>query len=154
VVLSSRSPEETEAIGRRVASLVGPGDIVCLFGSLGAGKTTFVRGLHHGMGCRGRVRSPSFMTLLEYPGPLPLYHFDLYRYEAAGIGFLDEFAEWLGGDGVAVVEWADRFTGAAPAPRLEVRFAELPEGRRLTFTADDGEWASRLTRLGDGAGAG
>ena len=129
------------------AAIVGAGDIVYLIGPLGAGKTTFVRGLHQGLGCDGRVRSPSFTTLIEYAGPRPLYHFDLYRYEAAGAGFLDEFAEWLEGEGVAVVEWADRLEAGGLDTHLDVCFEERSDGRRLTFTATGGRWAAPLERL-------
>jgi len=143
-----RSPEETIALGRRVGALLVAGDLVCLYGDLGAGKTTFVTGVHAGLGCRGRVRSPSFTTLTEYPGPVSLHHFDLYRYEKAGAGFLAEFDEWLNGTGVCVVEWAERFGEEAPQPRLDVRFSFRDEGRAAELRAVSGSWRERLRGAG------
>ncbi len=157
VILSTGSPGETEAAGRELGAILKSRDVVYLIGPLGAGKTTFVRGIHQGMTCGGRVRSPSFLTLIEYAGPVPLYHFDLYRYEVAGEGFLEEFAEWLESEGVAVVEWADRLDPGYEIDHIEVRFedvdAEHAEQRQLTFAGVGDEWASRLTRLADGLGA-
>jgi tRNA threonylcarbamoyladenosine biosynthesis protein TsaE len=143
-----RSPEETIALGRRVGALLVAGDLVCLYGDLGAGKTTFVAGVHEGLGCRGRVRSPSFTTLTEYPGPVPLHHFDLYRYEAAGAGFFAEFDEWLNGPGASVVEWADRFGNDAPEPRLDVLFSFCEEGRAVELRAVGEKWARRAGNAG------
>ncbi len=148
--LSSRTPGETERIGYRLAAIVRPPDLLCLRGSLGAGKTTLVRGLHRGMGCSGRVRSPSFLTLVEYHGRIPLYHFDLYRYEAAGAAFFDEFADWLDGDGVSVVEWADRFGDACPLPHLEIHITEVDAGRGLVLSGVGGDWPGRLAGLDPG----
>ena len=125
VILSTGSPGETEAAGRELGAILKSRDVVYLIGPLGAGKTTFVRGIHQGMTCGGRVRSPSFLTLIEYAGPVPLYHFDLYRYEVAGEGFLEEFAEWLESEGVAVVEWADRLDPGYEIDHIEVRFEDF-----------------------------
>jgi tRNA threonylcarbamoyladenosine biosynthesis protein TsaE len=145
VVLAAHTSEEMEVIGRRLATILRRGDLVCLYGALGSGKTTFVRGVHRGLGCGGRVRSPSFATLLVYPGTPPLHHFDLYRYEAAGPGFLDEFGEWLPGDGVGIVEWADRLGGWAPDPRLDVRIQEgASDDRTVTVAAVGADWDARL----------
>jgi tRNA threonylcarbamoyladenosine biosynthesis protein TsaE len=152
VVLAARTSEEMEAIGQGLAAVLRRGDMVCLYGVLGSGKTTFVRGVHRGLGCGGRVRSPSFATLLVYAGTPPLYHFDLYRYEAAGPGFLDEFAEWFPGDGVGIVEWADRLGGWTPDPRLDVRIEEVASGDRTVTVAGVGaDWSDRLTGIRGGA---
>ena len=81
-LLVSRSPEETEEIGRRLAARLGAGDVLALTGEIGAGKTTFVRGLADGLGVpAGSVASPSFVLVREYRGRLPLYHADLFRLE-------------------------------------------------------------------------
>lgn len=138
------SPEGTEALGRSLAPRLRAGDVLLAFGDLGSGKTTFVRGLHAGLGCDGRVRSPSYLTLIEYAGPLPLYHFDLYRYEAAAAGFFEEFGEWLGGEGVTVIEWADRIAAAKrPETALHVRFA-LDGAERIVIAHGSGTWPERL----------
>jgi len=110
----SRSPEETVAFAAELAEGLGPATVIALAGDLGAGKTQFARGLARGLGCPGRVQSPSFGLINIYEGGrLPLYHLDLYRLETpeeiAGAG-LDEY---LSGDtdGVVAVEWAERWFG-------------------------------------------
>lgn len=134
LVVDSRSHAETQALGERVGRALGPGDVVALSGELGAGKTAFVQGLARGLGIAGRVASPSFTIVNEHEGAIPLIHVDFYRLEDAAelahIGLDDYFAR----GGVVVVEWAERFAGALPAWRLEVR-VEITgaESRRFLF---------------------
>lgn len=131
----SRSPEETQLLGARLASLLKPGDVLALIGAIGAGKTTFVRGLAEGLGIPGgAVASPSFVLIREYHGGrLPVYHADLFRLEnapeAASVG-VEEFYD---ADGVTVIEWANKVPGVLPQEYLEIHF-ETPnrETRRLT----------------------
>lgn len=133
----SRSEQETQRLAADLARQVKPGDILCLFGDLGSGKTTFVKGLASGLAINPRdVNSPTFVLLNIYDGKLPLYHFDFYRLqhpeEIAAIGY-DEF---LFGSGVAVVEWSERFGPFLPAQRLELRFDYAgTTGREITCTA-------------------
>src|SRR5207245_9904467 len=102
----------TTAFGRRLAERLFPGAIVALIGPLGAGKTHLVRAVAEGLGCDGRrVSSPTFALVHEYPGRMPVYHFDTYRLpdEAA---FVDlGVDEYFAGDGVCLIEWADRVEG-------------------------------------------
>jgi tRNA threonylcarbamoyladenosine biosynthesis protein TsaE len=128
------SPAETRRLAARLGRVARPGDVVALVGDLGAGKTTFVIGLAAGLGVprQTRVQSPTFTLVNEYPGRIPLYHVDLYRIVDAGE--LDELGlrEYLGGAGLAAVEWFDRFAEVAPPDYLEVRLDILGErGRRL-----------------------
>ncbi len=128
--LLSSSAEETEAIGAALAALLVPGDVVALDGELGAGKTCFVRGLARGLGCRTQVSSPTFQLMHTHSGRLPLYHLDAWMTER-GEGFLaDGGAEWLTGDGVAAVEWAEHVAAWLPAARFEVRLAHAGNDRR------------------------
>ncbi len=133
----TKSAEETTALGERLARELKAGDIICLFGDLGSGKTTFVKGLAAGLQAGERqVVSPTFVLMNCYEGRLPLFHFDLYRLEdtrqIAGIGY-DEF---LYGDGVAVVEWAEHLAELMPAEYLHVALTAGEENEReLTFTA-------------------
>lgn len=131
LIRTPASEEQTEALGREIGALLRPGDLVCLRGDLGTGKTTLVRGIHAALGCAGRVRSPSFTTMIEYGGDPRLNHFDLFRYEAAGAGFLDEFEEWIFGDAVVVVEWAERLGEMVPRDRLDVCLEVAGTGRRV-----------------------
>jgi tRNA threonylcarbamoyladenosine biosynthesis protein TsaE len=106
----SNSPAETEAIGRRLAEDVGAGSVLALTGDLGSGKTVFVKGLVVGLGSSADVTSPTFTILHEYRGGrVTVYHFDFFRLEdrqsVARLGLDDYFF----GDGVSVIEWADRF---------------------------------------------
>jgi len=130
----------TEALGRRIGADVRSGDVILLEGDLGAGKTTLVRGVHEGMGCLGRVRSPSFATLIEYDGATRLHHFDLFRYEHAGEAFLDEFGEWLHGDAVSILEWSERLEAGALDAALRVRLDFAGEARRASLCGRPERW--------------
>ena len=116
----SASPAETRALARRLSRCLVGGDVLLLQGDLGAGKTEFVKGLAEGLQVTDLVTSPTFTLLNVYHGVIPLYHFDLYRLEDAeeldNIGF----AEFLGGDGVAVIEWPDRFPLEMPSEHIRV----------------------------------
>jgi len=122
--------EETEQAGERLARNLGPGDVVALSGDLGAGKTCLVRGLARGLGCRPAVASPTFTLLHEYPGRIPLYHFDLYRLKTPAE--LEDLGcdEYFYGDGVCVLEWAEKSGSLLPARHWEVRFEILDDSTR------------------------
>lgn len=147
--LASRSAEDTEALGESLAPSLEPGDLVTLSGPLGAGKTRFVEGLARGLGCRGRVRSPTFTLINEYPGRILLLHLDLYRVEPSevdGLG-LDEELERA----ALVAEWGEKLPARFRADALEVTFEILPDSARaLTARAGRGrglalieQWARR-----------
>ena len=134
----SHSVEETEALGAAVAKQLKPGDVLTLIGEIGAGKTTFVRGLAQGLGIpASSVASPSFVLIRQYTtGRMPLYHADLFRLDhlppAANVA-LEECYE---AGGVTLIEWANKVPGVLPEEFLEIRFEVLdPEGRRLTAVA-------------------
>jgi tRNA threonylcarbamoyl adenosine modification protein YjeE len=136
--LVTASPEETEAAAARLAGRLARGDLLLLIGELGAGKTTFVRGLALGMGLEANVMSPTFQLVRVYPGPLQLAHVDLYRLsnaaELADLG-LEELLE----DGVVAVEWGDRL-GACPG--VHVRLETLdPDRRRLRLEGAPATWS-------------
>jgi tRNA threonylcarbamoyladenosine biosynthesis protein TsaE len=120
----SNSPEQTQAIGRDLATTLGKGAVVALSGDLGAGKTHFTKGLVEAFGgAPSEVTSPTFTLVHEYrEGRLPVFHFDFYRLgdvaELRHIGWEDYLLE----DGVVVVEWAERFPEALPAEAVRVRF--------------------------------
>src|SRR5947209_16563934 len=134
---SSLSPEETAAFGRRLAPLLFPRAIVGLTGPLGAGKTHLVRAIVEGLGGDGRqVSSPTFALIHEYVARLPVYHFDAYRL-ADEAAFVDlGVAEYFDGDGVCLVEWADRVEGALPGEHLRITLEVTGEtSRRLTVVS-------------------
>jgi tRNA threonylcarbamoyladenosine biosynthesis protein TsaE len=121
VHLVSTSPEATRAIAASIAAVAEPGDVVCLWGELGAGKTVFAKGFGAGLGVRDTISSPSFVLMGEYAGRLPLFHIDLYRLtgarEVIDGGLLDDRQS----AGVVLIEWPDRLGPALPEDRLDVR---------------------------------
>src|SRR5687768_13234484 len=139
-------PDEMRALGEALGRQVAPGDAVALVGDLGAGKTVFVQGLAAGLGYPGAVTSPTFTLIHVYQGGrATLYHADLYRLERAeeleDVGLDDIFRQ----EGVAVVEWADRFPAVLPEDRLEVRLeAAGPDQRRVTASARGARAAALL----------
>lgn len=119
--LISHSDRETHRIGERLGALCRPGDVILLEGALGAGKTALTQGIGRGLGVRGIINSPTFTLVKEYAGRMPLYHFDLYRLEDEGEVLDLGVDEYLEGDGVCVVEWAERAAGVWPSSHLRVR---------------------------------
>src|SRR5699024_12608053 len=117
-IFHSDSEELTKDIAIRLAKQLEPGDVVTLSGNLGAGKTTFTKGIATGLGVKRAVTSPTFTIMKEYKGRLPLYHIDAYRLEGSeeDIGF----KEYIDGDGVKVIEWAAFIEDFIPLDRLEI----------------------------------
>ena len=132
----THSPEETRAFGRRLAELLLPGDVLLFYGNLGAGKSEMTRGIAEGLGVSGPVTSPSFTILNVYDdGRVPLYHFDWYRLESAEELYEMGMDEYLGGDGVAVVEWPTQCPEAIPDTHLAVTLKPVGESdREITLT--------------------
>lgn len=125
----SHSPEETRAFAAKLGELLSGGEVLLLNGAPGAGKTTFTQGLAKGLGITQTVNSPTFTIVKEYEGRLPLYHVDAYRLEDEGeeLG-LEEYFE---GEGITVVEWAERIAVQLPAEFLEISIHQQGEGERL-----------------------
>lgn len=112
------SAEETSKIGERLGKLVGIGNIICLSGDLGAGKTAFTKGIAKGLGVVDYVTSPTYTIINEYEGRLPLYHFDVYRLNDVEEMYELGYEEYFFGDGVVVLEWADIVKEIIPKERL------------------------------------
>jgi tRNA threonylcarbamoyladenosine biosynthesis protein TsaE len=116
----SYSPAETESLGERWGHAAQTGLVIGLSGDLGAGKTQLVKGLARGLGIAARVHSPTFTLLNEYGGGrLRLFHLDLYRLETRGQMVSARLEEFLQPDGVAVIEWAERWFGKHPTPNTQ-----------------------------------
>ena len=119
----SHSPEETEHIGEMLGRRLRPGTVVAYRGGLGMGKTAFTRGLARGLGCAGRVTSPTFTIVNEYDGATPLFHFDMYRLGSSDELFDIGWEDYLTRGGVCAVEGSERVDDAMPADTLWVDIA-------------------------------
>ena len=122
----SHSPADTETLGERFGRAAQRGLVIALAGDLGAGKTQFVRGVARGLGCAGRVHSPTFTLVNEYGGGrLKLFHLDLYRLETPEQIFSAGIEEYLTPDGVSVIEWAERLKAASGKRQAEIKMVEV-----------------------------
>jgi tRNA threonylcarbamoyladenosine biosynthesis protein TsaE len=122
--------EATEQLGQKLASLFLPGDVIALYGELGAGKTCLVRGLAKGLGVeKGMVSSPSFSLINEYPGPVPIFHMDCYR--LVGEEEIRELGleEYFDSPGISIIEWAERIK-ELPEERWDISLTIMDESRR------------------------
>lgn len=152
MLVLTRSVEETRELGAALGRTALPGDVLWLRGELGAGKTEMTRGVAAGLRCDSTVSSPSFALIHEYAGcRLPLYHVDLYRLsELEALELALE--EYLEGEGVTVVEWAERLPRGAHPDGLEVDLAQADPGdeRRILLRPRGlagGAWLARLLML-------
>lgn len=124
MVYRSNSAKETENIAKAFAKTLKGGDVVCLNGDLGAGKTAFTAGLAKGLGIADYISSPTFTILNCYSGKIPLYHFDVYRISESDEMFDIGFDEYLTGNGVSVIEWANIIEDILPYDRYEVEITK------------------------------
>ena len=130
--LVSHSPEQTQELGRRIGQLARPGDVFLLVGNLGAGKTCLTQGIAWGLDIKEYTMSPSFVIMRELYGRLPLYHIDLYRLDRIEESLDLGLDEYLYGEGVCVVEWAEKALSILPAKRLLIEIGYLSDtGRRF-----------------------
>lgn len=146
----SRSADRTEEIGRILGACLHKGAFLALYGDLGGGKTCFTRGVVTAVapGSAHLVASPTFAIMNEYPGPVPVYHFDFYRLaggdEIAELGFDDYFR----GDGVCIVEWSERLGYTLPPDHLAVTFEYLEEdSRTISIKARGADSLAVLVKL-------
>jgi tRNA threonylcarbamoyladenosine biosynthesis protein TsaE len=148
---ATRSARATFDLGVRLGVALQPGDVVALVGELGAGKTQLVRGICRGAGVPDvEVASPSFAIVATYHGRLPVHHADLYRVADQDDLYGTGFDDLIGGDGVLLVEWADRLPGALPPDRLEIRLAHderSPSTRRITALGTGARHAELARRV-------
>ncbi|MGZ0168513.1 MAG: tRNA (adenosine(37)-N6)-threonylcarbamoyltransferase complex ATPase subunit type 1 TsaE [Planctomycetales bacterium] len=140
ILFDLASEAETQQLGRTLGAAAQPGLVVALVGNLGAGKTRFVQAAAEGLDIpREAVNSPTFVLIHEYEGRLPVYHFDTYR-----LGDIDEFLElgadeYMSGDGVCFIEWADRMEEVLPRDRLNITFEITGELTRCLTLAAGGK---------------
>lgn len=117
------------------------GDLVCLWGELGAGKTQLAKGIGRGLAIDATITSPTFILMNEYPGRMPLFHVDLYRLADASDALAGGVIDDRQADGLTVVEWPERMGGVLPAGRLDVRIGGHGEDARdIDIIAGDGTY--------------
>lgn len=148
ISLASDSPEETQRLGKQLGKLAQPGDVFLLVGGLGAGKTCLTQGIAWGLGIAGYAASPSFVLVNQYRGRLPLYHIDLFRLdtieEVADLG-LDDY---LYGNGICVVEWADKAAVLLPTENLTIEMSFLSDtSRRIALLPNGVRYAEMVSHL-------
>ena len=146
IKFKTNSEKETKQVAEKLALLLRVGDVITLEGDLGAGKTTFTKGLAQGLGVKRTVNSPTFTIVKEYQGELPLYHMDVYRLEHSeeDIGF----DEYFYGNGISVVEWAHFIEEFLPVELLNIDIRFIDESKRvLEFTAAGKHYEHLLNEL-------
>ena len=136
----TKSPEQTELLGKKLAELLRPGDVIAYYGDLGAGKTAFTRGLAVGLGIQETVTSPTYTIVNEYlSGRMPLFHFDMYRLDSADDLFDIGWEDYLARGGVCAVEWSENVEEAlSGAIRIMIHKDPADENVR-TITIEGGE---------------
>lgn len=140
-VFVSRSPQETEALGARLARRLTGGRLVAMFGGLGMGKTAFVRGMAVGRGLSAEVSSPTFALVHEYGGRPPLVHFDMYRVTGWEDLYSTGFFDYLDAGCLLAVEWSENVEAALPPDMVRVCFTATGETeRRIEITSCNEEW--------------
>jgi tRNA threonylcarbamoyladenosine biosynthesis protein TsaE len=132
LIFKTAGMEETMRFGKKLGMLLSPGDVVALVGELGAGKTTLVKGIVQGLGVTDRraVKSPTFSLVHTYEGRMPVYHFDAYRLEDTQEMLDIGSDEMISGDGVAIVEWADKVSGCLPKEYLQITLTAVSAHER------------------------
>ena len=116
----TNSPEETEALGERLASILHGGEVLAYYGGMGMGKTAFTRGLARGLGITEGVSSPTFALVHEYSGNIPLYHFDMFRVSGWDDLYSTGFFDYLETDAVLAIEWSENIEGALPEGTIRI----------------------------------
>ncbi len=149
--IETKSPEETLGFGKKLGKLLKPGDIVALVGDLGAGKTWLSKGIAESLGVPDHeyVNSPAFDLIHEYPGRCPMYHIDFYRMDGLSDDDIPWLDEYFHGDGVTIVEWADKFVDqlADSFLRIDMSQTDTKNARKLTVSANGGDYARIIDGL-------
>jgi len=131
LTFTTKNPEETIELGRRIGSLLKKGDIIAMQGTLAAGKTTITKGIAQSLGVSDTITSPTFCLISEYEGKMPLYHMDVYRLEGT-----DDFEnlgtdDMLYGDGVSIIEWSEKIMDAMPKKTIILKLEPQDDGSRI-----------------------
>lgn len=126
----TKSEKETQEAGEKLVQTLAPGSVVAMYGDLGAGKTAFVRGMTRGLGINFPVSSPTFNVVNEYPGKVPLFHFDMYRLGSADELFDIGWDDYLERGGICAVEWSENVEEAFEPGTVKVIITKLGDSER------------------------
>jgi tRNA threonylcarbamoyladenosine biosynthesis protein TsaE len=149
VVVTCPDPDATTRLGQALGAVAQAGDLICLWGELGAGKTHLAKAFGAGLGVMDTIVSPSFILMAEYTGRLPLFHLDLYRLADASDALAGGLIDDRQAAGVTLVEWPDRLGPALPARRLDVVIeGSGEEPREITLATGDPDLARFLDAVG------
>lgn len=140
MVIETACEEETADAGAELAQALRPGDVLAFHGDLGAGKTAFIRGVARGLGIEARVSSPTFTIVNEYPGRVPLFHFDMYRLASSEELFEIGWEDYLERGGVCCVEWTENVEDAMPEDAVHVRIEKTGEKTRKIVVTGGGRF--------------
>jgi tRNA threonylcarbamoyladenosine biosynthesis protein TsaE len=145
----SKSAEQTYKLGEALGKTLQQGDIICLTGDLGAGKTAFTKGIGAGLDIQEFITSPTYTIINEYDGRIPLFHFDVYRLEGVEEMYELGYEEYFFGDGAVVVEWADIVQDIIPQERLWVTILRGKEedSREIIFDASGERYQNMIKEL-------
>ncbi|MDF2840796.1 MAG: putative hydrolase [Clostridia bacterium] len=146
----SKSAEQTYKLGESLGKILQQGDIICLTGDLGAGKTAFTKGIGAGLDIKEFITSPTYTIINEYNGSIPLFHFDVYRLEGVEEMYELGYEEYFFGDGAVVVEWADIVKDIIPQERLWITILRSKEedSREIIFDASGERYQKIIEELG------
>ena len=148
IKIITKTPQELEYLGSRIAQLVSPGDFLALDGDLGAGKTLFTQGLAQGLGVTEDISSPTFTIIHEYEsGRMPLYHMDVYRLKHPEEMYDLGYEEYFYGEGITVVEWAQMIEMLLPDEYLGIEIGVVPEGREMRFAPHGARYEHLIEEL-------
>ena len=142
MVYYSESPEQTKDLAEKFSKELKKGDVITLNGDLGAGKTAFTQGLAEGLGIKEYLNSPTFTIVNCYEGDMPLYHFDVYRIEDEDEMYEIGYEEYIFGDGVSVIDWAENIKEILPEKRYDITierdYKKGENHRKITIERKDG----------------
>lgn len=145
-IFESTDVEQTLRLGNLLGTLLAPGDVIALVGELGAGKTTLVKGIARGLGVADKraVKSPTFSLIHRYEGRIPIHHFDVYRLKGTQEMFDLGSDEMIYGDGVAIIEWADKVPECLPEKHLEITLSLVSNHERTIQLRSYGEHYDKM----------
>jgi len=139
-IMITHNRDETIKLGENLAKKLSKGDVVALCGDLGSGKTTFTKGIGKGLGIKdpSHINSPTYVLIKEYKGKIPLYHIDLYRLD--NLKDIEDISieEYIYGDGITVIEWAEKIQSLLPKEHISVKFIVRGEDKREIKIEDIG----------------